>query len=59
MNRKYIYNNVIKKSECVFDTILIIGDTTLTKINVFNALPTILEDNIVDIEYDWVELIGD
>lgn len=59
MNRKYIYNNVIKKSECVFDTTLIIGDTTLTKINVFNALPTILEDNIVDIEYDWVELIGD
>ena len=60
MNRKYPYNKgVIKKSDCVFNTALIIGDTTLTKINVFNALPIALEDNIVDIEYDWVELITD
>lgn len=59
MNRKYIYNDVIKKSECVFNITLIIGDTILTKINIFNAMPTILEDNIVNIEYDWVELIGD
>ena len=59
INRKYPYNDVIKKSDCVFDTTLTIGDTTLTKINVFNALPIALEDNIVDIEYDWVELITD
>ena len=60
INRKYSYNKyAIKKSDCVFNTTLIIGDTTLTKINVFNALPIALEDNIVDIEYDWVELISD
>ena len=61
MNRKYPYNdkNAIKKSDCVFNTTLIIGDKILTKINVFNALPIALEDNIVDIEYDWVELITD
>ena len=58
INRKYPYNdkNAIKKSDCAFNTTLIIGDTTLTKINVFNAFPIILEDNIVDIKYDWVEL---
>ena len=50
---------MIKKSDCVFNTALIIGDMILTKINVFNALPIALEDNIVDIEYDWVELIRD
>ena len=59
MNVKSIYTKEIKKSDCVFDTTLTIGDTTLTKINVFNALPIALEDNIVDIEYDWVELIRD
>ena len=60
INRKYSYNKyAINKSDCVFNTTLIIGDTTLTKINVFNALPIALEDNIVDIEYDWVELISD
>ena len=61
INRKYSYNdrNAIKKSDCVFNATLTIGDTTLTKINVFNALPIALEDNIVDIEYDWVELITD
>ena len=61
INRKYPYNDkdVIKKSDCVFNATLMIGDTTLTKINVFNALPIALEDNIVDIEYDWVELITD
>ena len=61
INRKYPYNDkdVIKKSDCVFNTTLIIGDKTLTKINVFNAFPIALEDNIVDIEYDWVELIRD
>ena len=59
MNIKSIYTKETKKSDCVFDITLIIGDTTLTKINVFNALPIALEDNIVDIEYDWVELISD
>ena len=61
INRKYPYNdkNAIKKSDCVLNIALIIGDTTLTKINVFNALPIELEGNIVDIEYDWVELISD
>ena len=61
INSKYPYNdkNAIKKSDCVFNTTLIIGDKILTKINVFNALPIALEDNIVDIEYDWVELITD
>ena len=59
MNIKSIYTKETKKSDCVFDITLIIGDTTLTKINVFNALPIALEDNIVDIEYDWVELITD
>ena len=61
INNKFPYNanNAIKKSNYVFNTTLIIGDTTLTKINVFNALPIALEDNIVDIEYDWVELITD
>ena len=59
IDRKYPYNDktAIKKSDCVFNATLMIGDTTLTKINVFNALPIALEDNIVDIEYDWVELI--
>ena len=59
IDRKYPYNDVIKKSDCVFNATLIIGDTTLTKINVFNALPIALEDNIVDIEYDCFELISD
>ena len=59
MNVKSIYVKETKKSDCVFNTALIIGDTTLTKINVFNALPIELEGNIVDIEYDWVELISD
>ena len=59
INKKYPYNGVMKKSDYVFNTTLIIGDTNLTKINVFNAFPIALEDNIVDIEYDWVELISD
>ena len=60
INRKYSYNKyAIKKSDCVFNATLIIGDTILTKINVFNAFPTILEDNIVDIKYDWFEQIID
>ena len=61
INRKYPYNdkNAIKKSNYVFNTTLIIGDTNLTKINVFNALPNKLEDNNVNIKYDWVELIID
>ena len=54
MNVKSIYAKKTKKSDCVFNTTLIIGDK---KINVFNALPIALEDNIVDIGYDWVELI--
>ena len=59
MNNKYPDNIAIKKSDCMFNATLIIGDTTLAKINVFNALPITLEDNIVDIGYDWVELISD
>ena len=61
INNKFPYtdNSAIKKSNYVFNTSLIIGDTTLTKINVFNAWPNMLEDNIVNIKYDWVELIID
>ena len=61
VNNKFPYNgnNAIKKSDYVFNTSLIIGDTNLIKINVFNAFPIVLEDNIVDIKYDWVELIID
>lgn len=59
MNVKSICAKETKKSDCVFNATLMIGDTTLTKINVFNALPIALEDNIVDIGYDWVELITD
>lgn len=59
MNAKSIYDKETKKSDCMFNATLIIGDTTLAKINVFNALPIALEDNIVDIKYDWVELISD
>ena len=57
MNTKFICSEAIKKSDYVFNTTLIIGDTNLTKINVFNAWPNMLNDNSVDIEYDWVELI--
>lgn len=59
MNTKFICSEAIKKSDYVFNTTLIIGDTNLTKINVFNAWPNMLNDNSVDIEYDWVELITD
>ena len=59
MNVKSIYTKEIKKSNYVFNTTLTIGDTTLTKINVFNAWPNKLEDNNVNIKYDWVELIID
>ena len=61
INNKFPYNamNAIKKSNYVFNATLTIGDTTLTKINVFNAWPNMLEDNNVNIKYDWVELIID
>ena len=61
INNKFPYNamNAIKKSNYVFNTTLTIGDTTLTKINVFNAWPNKLEDNNVNIKYDWVELMID
>ena len=58
MNVKFIYGEAIKKSDYVFNTTLIIGNTKLTKITVFNAWPNMLDDNSVDIEYDWVELIN-
>lgn len=60
MNRKYPCIGLIKKSDCAFNTTLIIGDTTLIKINVFNALPIAgpNKDNIVDLYYDWVEAIN-
>jgi hypothetical protein len=54
-----IIGEATKKSDCVFNTTFIIGDTTLTEINVYNAWPNMLDDNSVDIVYDWVELIGD
>ena len=56
MNNKYPNNMTIKKSDCMFNASLIIGDTPLAKINVFNALPITLEDNVADITYDYVEL---
>ena len=61
INNKFPYNDniAINKSNYVFNTSLIIGDTTLTKINVFNAWPNMLEDNNVNIKYDCVELIID
>ena len=59
MHRKYPCIGLIKKSDYVFNTTLIIGDTTLIKVNVFNALPIAgpNKDNIVDLYYDWVEAI--
>lgn len=56
---KFVNGTTIKKSDYVFNISLIIGDTKLTKINVFNAWPRGLNNNIADIEYDWVELICD
>ena len=56
INNKYPNNVAIKKSDCMFNATLIIGDTPLAKINVFNALPITLEDNVADITYDYVEL---
>lgn len=60
IHKKYPSKGSIKKSECVFNTTFIIGDTTLTTINVFNALPNIglLKDNVVDLYYDWVEVVN-
>lgn len=60
MNRKYPSEGSIKKSDCVFNITLIIGDTTLKTINVFNALliPSLIKDNVVDLNYEWVELIN-
>ena len=59
MHRKYPCIGLIKKSGCAFNTTLIIGDTTLIKVNVFNALPIAgpNKDNIVDLYYDWVEVV--
>lgn len=59
MNAKFIYGEATKKSDYVFNTSLVIGDTKLTKINVYNAWPNMLDNDTVDIEYDWVELIID
>lgn len=59
INRWDPYNNAIKKSDCIFNTTLTIKDTPLTIVNVFNAFPTILEDNIADITYDWAVLRTD
>ena len=53
MNNKYPDNTAIKKSDCVFNATLIIGDTPLAKISVFNALPITLKDNVADITYDY------
>ena len=59
VNNKFPYNvtSAIKKSDYVFDATLIIGDTILTQVNVFNAWPNMLIDNNVDIKYDYVELV--
>ena len=59
INRKYPYNDVIKKSDCVFNATLIIGDAILTQVNIFNAWPNMLDGNNADIKYDYVELVID
>ena len=59
IDSKYSCKGLIKKSDYVFNTTLIIGDTTLIKINVFNAFPITGpdKDNVIDLYYDWVEAI--
>lgn len=59
IDSKYSCKGLIKKSDYVFNTTLIIGDTTLIKVNVFNAFPIIEpdKDNVIDLYYDWVEVI--
>ena len=59
IDSKYSCKSLIKKSDYVFNTTLIIGDTTLIKVNVFNAFPITGpdKDNVIDLYYDWVEAI--
>ena len=59
IDSKYSCKGLIKKSDYVFNTTLIIGDTTLIKVNVFNAFPITGpdKDNVIDLYYDWVEAI--
>ena len=59
LHRIYPCDGSVNKSDCTFNISMIIGDTTLKTINVFNALPipSQIKDNVVDIYYDWVELI--
>ena len=59
IDSKYSCKGLIKKSDYVFNTTLIIGDTTLIKVNVFNAFPVVGldKDNVIELYYDWVEVI--
>ena len=59
IDSKYSCKGLIKKSDYMFNTTLIIGDTTLIKVNVFNAFPITGpdKDNVIDLYYDWVEAI--
>ena len=59
IDSKYSCKGLIKKSDYVFNTTLIIGDTALIKVNVFNAFPITGpdKDNVIDLCYDWVEAI--
>ena len=59
IDSKYSCKGLIKKSDYVFNTTLIIEDTTLIKVNVFNAFPITGpdKDNVIDLYYDWVEAI--
>ena len=59
IDSKYSCKGLIKKSDYTFNTTLIIGDTTLIKVNVFNAFPITGpdKDNVIDLYYDWVEAI--
>ena len=59
IDSKHSCKGLIKKSDYVFNTTLIIGDTALIKVNVFNAFPITGpdKDNVIDLYYDWVEAI--
>ena len=59
IDSKHSCKGLIKKSDYVFNTTLIIEDTTLIKVNVFNAFPITGpdKDNVIDLSYDWVEAI--
>ena len=57
IDSKYSCKCLLKKSDYVFNTTLIIGDTTLIKANVLNAFPITGpdKDNVIDLYYARVE----